>query len=218
MIDKLQYISQPLKQGSHLPAIEKALEAGCKWIQLRIKEQPANHILDQARAAKVLCDAFGAKLVINDHPEIASAVSAYGLHLGLLDMPLREARKIVGPEMIIGGTANTLEDVLQRVAEGANYVGLGPYRFTTTKKKLSPVLGMSGFEAIVKQLQERRIEIPIIAIGGITPNDVRELISEGIYGVALSGAITFATDPALTVTQITTEINQHSHPLKLKSC
>ncbi len=202
MIDKLHYISQPIGQGAHLPAIEKALEAGCKWIQLRVKDQEPAYILKEAQAAKALCDAFDAKLVINDHPEIALASGAYGLHLGLQDMSIPEARKIVGSEMIIGGTANTFEQVLQRITEGADYVGLGPYRFTTTKKKLSPILGIAGYEAILRQLRERDIHIPIIAIGGIRVEDVSEIINSGVYGVALSGAITLAADAALAVNEL----------------
>lgn len=210
MIDRLQYISQQGGYDSHLPAIEKALKAGCRWIQLRIKDQQPAYILEQAKAAKLLCDTFEAKLVINDHPEIARKVGAYGLHLGLLDMPIQEARQIVGSDMIIGGTANTFEHVLQRVEEGADYVGLGPYRFTTTKKNLSPILGISGFETILDQLKDSGIYLPLIAIGGITAEDVPEIIAAGIYGVALSGAITFAADAAQTVTKMTTEIRQQT--------
>lgn len=199
MISRLQYISQQTASLSHTDAIRRALDAGCTWIQLRIKEQPEAAVLQAAVVAKRLCEAAGATLIINDYPAVAKAVSADGLHLGLQDMPIAAARKLVGNSMLIGGTANTLEDVLQRVQEGADYVGLGPYRFTTTKQKLSPVLGIEGYARMLTQLQQRKLSIPIIAIGGILPEDVAALRNAGVHGVAVSGAITHAADAAATV-------------------
>jgi thiamine-phosphate pyrophosphorylase len=206
-IDKLHYISQQADDGSHLTAIQHALDAGCKWIQLRVKHQAAEEILALAIAAKALCDAYSAKLVINDYPEIASEVSASGLHLGLEDMPLKQARRIVGDDMIIGGTANTFQQVQQRIDEGADYIGLGPFRFTKTKEKLSPVLGIEGYQQILKQMKEASLEIPLIAIGGLLPEDIIPLIKVGIHGIAISGAITFAGNREETVQSIYHTIN-----------
>ncbi|WP_207429791.1 thiamine phosphate synthase [Pedobacter sp. SYSU D00535] len=201
MIDQLHYISQQKEGLSHLEAIKNALEAGCKWIQLRVKNQPESVVRDIAVQAKLLCDSFSAKLIINDFPELAKEVSAFGLHLGLQDMPIPQAREIVGPDMIIGGTANTCEHIQLRVQEGADYVGLGPLRFTTTKEKLSPILGMEGYRRILAQMAEAGISIPIIAIGAVELEDVAELLEAGLYGVAVSGAITFAADRAQTVAE-----------------
>jgi thiamine-phosphate pyrophosphorylase len=199
MIDKLHYISQQTENGSHLAAITTALDAGCKWIQLRIKDQPEDVILADAIKISELCREYKAKLIVNDHPEIALKAGAYGLHLGLQDMPIAQARQIVGSQMIIGGTANTFEHIQQRVAEGADYIGLGPFRFTKTKQKLSPILGIVGYESIMQQVREASIRIPIIAIGGILPHDVAAIMQAGLYGVAVSGAITYAAEPAETV-------------------
>jgi thiamine-phosphate pyrophosphorylase len=201
-IHRLHYISQQASDGSHLTAIHQALEAGCKWIQLRIKDQNPDEILRLAIKAKTFCQVYNAKLILNDYPEIAAKVQADGLHLGLEDMPITEARKIVGPDMIIGGTANTIEHIQQRIQEGANYVGLGPFRFTKTKAKLSPILGIQGYRDIVRQLKEHQLDIPIIAIGGILPEDLDELLTAGVYGVAMSGAITFSSNPKTTVQAI----------------
>lgn len=134
MISQLHYISQSNSEISHLLAIENALKAGCRWIQLRIKDEPLDFVLDTALAARQLCNIYKAKLIINDYPKIALEAKADGLHLGLQDMSIPAARVIVGDKMIIGGTANTLEHVLLRVKEGADYIGLGPYKFTKTKK------------------------------------------------------------------------------------
>jgi len=207
MIDRLHYISQEPKNGTHLTAIKVALEAGAKWIQLRIKNQPKPEILQYAIDAVALCEAYGAKLIVNDHPEIALKANAYGLHLGLDDMPIEQARDIVGKEMIIGGTANTFDHIKQRVSEQVDYIGLGPYRFTTTKQKLSPIVGLEGYAAIIKQVNLANVHIPIIAIGGIELADINAIIKTGLYGVAVSGAITHATDPATMIRQMYVQLN-----------
>jgi len=188
-IDQLHYISQASSDGSHLMAIEEVLKAGGKWVQLRIKDQSPALILERAIQAKRLCDEYSAKLIINDHPEIAQQANADGVHLGLEDMPIAEARKLLGPDFIIGGTANTMEHLRQRIAEGVNYIGLGPYRFTKTKKKLSPILGIEGYRTLLREMNILS-NLPVIAIGGIVMEDVSELMTTGIYGIALSGALT----------------------------
>lgn len=202
MIDKLHYISQETENTSHLDAINKTLIAGAKWIQLRVKNKPEDVILELAIKANALCRAYGVRLIVNDHPLIALKAGAYGLHLGLTDMPIAEARSIVGEQMIIGGTANTFEHVKQRVAEGADYIGLGPYRFTNTKQNLSPIIGLEGYEAIMEQVSIAGITTPIIAIGGIELNDISLIMTTGVHGVALSGALTNANDPAAELAQM----------------
>lgn len=210
MIDRLHYISQQPQNGTHNAAIKAALEAGCKWIQLRIKNQPEQAILDDAIEANRLCRQYGAKLIVNDHPDIAMKAGAYGLHLGLDDIPVVKARAIVGKNTIIGGTANTFEHIKQRVAEGVDYIGLGPYRFTNTKQKLSPILGLEGYADIMKQLRLADIQTPVIAIGGIELKDIGAIIETGFYGIAVSGAITYAADPAAMVQQMYQQINAAS--------
>jgi len=207
MIDKLHYISQQPENGTHLTAIKAALDAGCKWIQLRVKDEPQDLVLQHALNAVKLCNAYGARLIVNDYPEIALKAGAHGLHLGLNDMPVAQARAIVGSNMIIGGTANTFEHIKQRIAEGVDYIGLGPYRFTKTKQKLSPILGLEGYTAIIKQVRLANIQVPVIAIGGIELNDIAPIINTGLYGVAVSGAITFAPDPLQTVKQMYQQLN-----------
>ncbi len=207
MIDRLHYISQQPANGTHITAIKAALNAGAKWIQLRVKAQPEADILEYALYAAELCNEYGAKLIVNDHPEIALKAGAYGLHLGLDDIPVNQARAIVGNAMIIGGTANTFEHIKQRVAEGVDYIGLGPYRFTKTKQKLSPILGLEGYAEIMKQVKLAGIQTPIIAIGGIEQQDINRIMAAGLYGVAVSGAITHAADASLMVKQMYQQLN-----------
>jgi thiamine-phosphate pyrophosphorylase len=194
IIDKLHYISQAPAEGSHLTAIEKVLQNGGKWIQLRVKEQAEAEVLELALAAGRLCTEYGAKLIVNDYPLVALKAGAYGVHLGLDDMPVPEARTILGHSKCIGGTANTFEDVLRRVEEGVDYIGLGPYRFTTTKRNLSPVLGLEGYREILQQMHQAGITTPVIAIGGIELPDINLLISAGVHGIAVSGLLTRSND------------------------
>lgn len=188
MIDRLHYISQAA-YGGHLEAIERVLLAGGKWVQLRIKNEPDSVVLRLAIAAAALCKKHGARLIVNDDPLIALKAAADGVHLGLNDMPVAAARAILGPGKLIGGTANTFADIRLRVAEGVDYIGLGPYRFTTTKANLSPVIGLSGYITLMEQVKKAGIGTPLIAIGGITAADIPLLMQAGLYGVAMSGAM-----------------------------
>ncbi|KAA5540327.1 thiamine phosphate synthase [Adhaeribacter rhizoryzae] len=208
MISKLQYISQQTESLSHLTAMQRALAAGCDLVQLRVKNQPESTVLALAQEAKKLCMQYKAKLIINDYPEVALAVGADGLHLGLTDKSIPEARALVGKNILIGGTANTLADIRQRVIEGADYIGLGPFRFTQTKEKLSPVLGLAGYKILLQQVKAENITLPIIAIGGIGLADVAPLLEAGVYGIAISGALTQAADPAQFVQQVQQSLNR----------
>jgi thiamine-phosphate pyrophosphorylase len=201
MFSKLQYISQGTTTTEQLNNIRQALEGGCKWIQLRHKIATASELTILAEEVKKLCTDHNATFIINDHPHIAKAVDADGVHLGLTDISIAEAKKIIGTNKIIGGTANTLEDILQRVKEGCSYVGLGPFRFTTTKEKLSPILGLQGYTDIMAVLIQRRISIPVYAISGILLEDIESIMQTGIHGVAVSGIITNHPDKKLLVEQ-----------------
>ena len=201
MFSKLQYISQGETSAAQLQNIQEALDAGYKWIQLRFKNGTPHQIAELAIKIKTACKAQDALFIINDHPLIAKAVNADGVHLGLTDMAITEAKNIVGTGKIIGGTANTIQDILQRVEEGCDYVGLGPLRFTPTKLKLSPILGLAGYQSILDELRERQISIPIYAIGGIVMEDITALMETGIYGIATSGLITHHPDKKLLLQQ-----------------
>jgi thiamine-phosphate pyrophosphorylase len=115
---------------------------------------------------------------------------------------------ILGNGKIIGGTANTLEDVLMRANEKCDYIGLGPFRFTTTKEKLSPVLGLTGFEKITSELSNRKINIPVYAIGGILLEDIGEILETGIFGMAVSGALTEQFDKRKWIGNFNLKINE----------
>ncbi len=187
MIPKLHYISQGNTPEVHLDNIENACTHGATLVQLRLKNAPINQVLAIAKEARKITTHFDTKLIINDHYEIAKEAKADGVHLGKTDSCPTVARAHLYSWQIIGGTANTLEDCLSLLNKGVDYIGLGPLRFTTTKKNLSPVLGFNGYRLITETLKTKT---PIIAIGGITLNDVTDLLKTGIYGIAVSGEIT----------------------------
>lgn len=191
----LQYISHFTPQIGYAEGIRMALEGGCRWIQLRMKDAPAEEIIACAEEVLPLCRRHGAKFLLDDHVELVRQLGADGVHLGKSDMPVDEARKILGPDIIIGGTANTIEDIIRLHKQGADYIGCGPFRFTTTKKNLSPILGLDGYKSIVLKMKELGIDLPIVAIGGITVEDIPAVMGTGVSGIALSGAILGAPDP-----------------------
>jgi thiamine-phosphate pyrophosphorylase len=190
-MEKLQYISQGFTIEDQELNIRKALDNGVKWIQVRWKNAPENEFIKLCEISKKLCSDNHTMCIINDHIQIAKLIGADGVHLGLNDESIEVARQILGENKIIGGTANTIGDVLQRINEECDYIGLGPLRFTSTKEKLSPILDFEGYEKIIQDLKERSIEIPkIFAIGGVVLEDIELLQQIGIYGVAVSGQIT----------------------------
>ena len=191
----LQFISHYTERYSYLDSIRFALEGGCRWIQLRMKDTPDEEVRPVAIEALQMCRDVGATFIIDDRVELVKELGADGVHLGKNDMPISEARKVLGSAFIIGGTANTFEDVKAHYEASANYIGCGPFRFTTTKKNLSPVLGLEGYRHIVEQMEEANIHLPIVAIGGITAEDIPAIMQTEVTGIALSGTILHAEKP-----------------------
>lgn len=191
----LQFISHYTERYSYLDSIRLALEGGCRWIQLRMKDTPDEEVCPVAIEALQMCRDVGATFIIDDRVELVKELGADGVHLGKNDMPISEARKVLGSAFIIGGTANTFEDVKAHYEASANYIGCGPFRFTTTKKNLSPVLGLEGYRHIVEQMEEANIHLPIVAIGGITAEDIPAIMQTEVTGIALSGTILHAEKP-----------------------
>ena len=204
MFNRLQYISQGNTIEDQLYNIHQALDHGCDWIQMRFKNATSEETFTLAEAVKILCQEYLATFIINDNVPLALEIDADGVHLGLSDMGISKAREILGNTKIIGGTANTFDNIQNHVQNGCDYIGLGPFRFTKTKDKLSPILGLEGYQNILAQLKEQQIETPIYAIGGILTDDVESIIKTGIHGIAVSGLITESDSK----TKIITELNE----------
>lgn len=191
----LQFITHQTERYSYEESAEIALKGGCKWIQLRMKGHTDDEVRPIARRLLKACRAAEAVLIIDDRVHLVNEIQCDGVHLGQQDMPITEARSLLGEGFLIGGTANTPEQAVQVCVDGGDYVGCGPFRFTTTKENLSPVLGLEGYKSIVSALLAKRIRRPICAIGGITLDDVPAIMQTGVQGIAVSGAILHAPDP-----------------------
>lgn len=212
----IQFITNYHDDISLTEQTEYVLEAGCRWVQLRLKGADDAEIYMVGKALRQLCDRYEATLILDDVVRMVPVIGADGVHLGKQDMPVDEARKLLGPDKIIGGTANTFEDVKRLAQQGANYIGCGPFRFTTTKKNLSPLLGLEGYAAILEQMRQQQIDLPLIAIGGITVEDVPDLIDLGVSGIAISGAILEAKKPEVMMRKFI-RIENKAKKLKDKS-
>lgn len=205
----LQFITHRNDLFDEISGTRAVLEGGCRWVQLRMKEASEEEFLRTGAEVGRLCRACGATFLLDDRVELVHRLGADGVHLGKNDMPPREARALLGPQKIIGATANTFGDIERAAAQGADYIGLGPFRFTRTKEKLSPILGIEGYREILARCAERSIRLPVVAIGGITAADVDALMATGIAGIALSGALLNAENPAEETKKITNILKKY---------
>lgn len=202
MIDRLQYITQGTTPEDHIQLCRAVCDAGVKWVQLRLKQVDVDTYLETAKVCREITSSHGAQLIINDNLDIAQQINADGVHLGLSDLNTAAARERSSSDFIIGGTANTYEDVLNHHQNGVDYVGVGPFRHTTTKDKLSPILGLEGYQKINDTLRTANVNIPVIAIGGVLESDLIDLRSTGIHGIAVSGLITKAENKLELVNEL----------------
>ena len=214
----LQFITHYTEKCSYIDSAKIALEGGCRWIQLRMKDVSETTLEHHALIIQEMCKEYGATFIIDDNVFLAKKINADGVHLGKNDMPITEARRILGDDFIIGATVNTFEDILKitnSLSSTANsqrpmvnYFGCGPFRFTQTKQKLSPILGIEGYKEIVKKKLEHNIEIPIVAIGGIANADILHILETGIDGIALSSSILRAENPIEEMKNIVSTIKK----------
>lgn len=193
---RLQFITHSTDKYTDIDSVQIALEGGCRWVQLRMKDADESQLEQTAVSVQKMCRAYGATFIIDDHVLLVKKLHADGVHLGKNDMSIAEARKILGNQCIIGATVNSFQDVLLH-SRGTvpDYFGCGPFRFTTTKKRLDPVLGCQGYRLIVQKMREHDIAVPLVAIGGIGRADILPLLATGVDGIALSSSVLNANHP-----------------------
>ena len=201
-MNKLQYITTDHPSRSHSDLALDACMAGAKWIQLRMKSATDEEMLQEAISIRAITKVYRATFIINDRIQLVDKCDADGVHLGLGDLPTDEARALLGPNKIIGGTANSINDVVSHYENKVDYVGVGPYQFTETKKNLSDPLGVIGYQNLMDKLQEMEINLPVFAIGGIKENDIDQIMQTGVYGIAVSGLITDSLDKTELINRI----------------
>ena len=202
----IQFITHETETAGYVEGARMALEGGCRWIQLRMKDASDDEVRKAAAEIQPMCKAHDAIFLLDDRVELAKELKADGVHLGKNDMPVDEARRVLGEEFIIGGTANTFEDIEHLARQGADYIGCGPFRFTTTKKNLAPVIGIEGYRDIIEKMKAAGIDLPVVAIGGITADDIDDILATGVRGIAVSGTVLRAENPVAMMKQIIQQI------------
>ena len=173
---------------SHTFLAEEALKGGATVIQLRDKEKSARELYEIGVKLREITKKYGALFIVNDRLDIALAVGADGVHLGMNDLPISVARRIAGDNFIIGASASSPEEAVLAEKEGANYIGAGSV-FETSSKEDVRVIGLEGLRAIVKATS-----LPVVAIGGINRDNVRDVMRTGVKGVAVISAVVSKED------------------------
>ena len=190
----LQFITHKAGGYDELSGAEAVLKGGCRWVQLRMKDASDEEFIAVGRKLAELCRSFGARLSLDDRVHLVGEIGADGVHVGKNDMPVDEVRRLLGPGFIVGATANSFDDIASAAARGADYIGLGPFRFTQTKRKLSPILGLEGYRQLMSESRAAGILLPVVAIGGINSADIPDIMATGVHGVAISGGLLRAED------------------------
>lgn len=193
-VEKLHFITHDIPQHTHVAQAQLACEAGAKWIQYRCLTKNDDELLADINTISAICDDWGATLMVTDHIHLKDKADIQGFHIEDMDADFIALRQQVGEEYTLGGSANTVENLIRLAKEGADYAGFGPYKLTTTKPNCSPLLGINGYSEAIANLTAEQIDFPILAVGGVTLQDVESLLSTGIYGIAASSAINQAED------------------------
>lgn len=204
----LQFITHKSDRFSIAEEVKMVIDGGCRWVQLRMKDVSDEEVKSVAEQIIPMCQETDTILVIDDRVELTMDLKVHGVHLGKNDMPAVDAREYLGAGAIIGVTANTAQDIIAYKKVDVDYVGLGPFRYTTTKSNLSPIIGLDGYRDIITEVRNAGVELPIVAIGGITLEDVAELMSTGVNGIAMSGAILSAENPTEYTKRVIEALNK----------
>jgi len=178
------------KRFSHIELTELAIAGGADTIQFRSKSGSTRELIETAESMRKICKRAGVPLIINDRIDIAMAVRADGVHLGQDDFPISMARKMLGSDCIIGGSAGNIYEAEICLNEGADYIGSGPVYGTNSKKDAGPATGVNSIKRLVE-----KIPLPFLAIGGVSADDIHELLNAGVHGVAIISGVCLSEDP-----------------------
>jgi thiamine-phosphate pyrophosphorylase len=195
-IEKLQFITHDLDHLTHIQQVQTACEAGAKWIQYRCLTKSDDGLLEDIKVIADICDDWGATLIVTDHVHLNGKADIQGFHLEDMDADFISLREQLGESVTIGGSSNTVGGLLRLAHEGVDYAGFGPFAVTTTKPNNAALLGLEGYSAAMLLLHEKHIDLPVLAVGGVTLGDVDALMQTGIFGIAASAAINQAADMA----------------------
>lgn len=184
-------------RGGVVSVVERALDAGARAVQLRMKEAGAGEMLDAAGPLRRRTRAAGALFFVNDRLDVALAADADGVHLGPDDLPVRAVREAVGRKLLIGYSTDDPEEARRAVSDGADYIGCGTVYPTASKSDAGEAIGLEGLDAVA-----RSVEVPVVGIGGVTPERAREVARTRAAGVAVISAVMSADEPGRAVREL----------------
>ena len=209
MVDYSLYLvtDRSLSRGrTSAEIVGAAVRGGVTCVQLREKHCSTREFIQEARSLQPLLQQQRIPLIINDRLDVALAIGADGIHLGQSDMALADARRLVGKKMIIGISAENLDDAILAEQEGADYIGISPVFATNTKADTAAPLGLEGIRRI-----RRAVMIPLVGIGGINGGNIRDIVCAGADGVAVVSAIVSADCPETAAAELKRLLVQHGH-------
>lgn len=178
------------KKFPHVEIARMAIRGGAKMIQFRDKKMSTAELIETARMLKKICSKAGVLFIVNDRVDVALISGADGVHLGIEDIPISDARKLLGDDKIIGGTAHSLKEAREAEKRGADYIGFGHIFSTGSKIKSTAPVGVEKLKELV-----RSITIPVFAIGGIGLDNIKQVIETGVHGAAVIGSVVKSTNP-----------------------
>lgn len=188
-IEKLHFITHDLPNYTHLEQVQVACEAGAKWVQYRCLSKSDEELVKEINLISAVCDDWGTTLIVTDHIHLKDSADIQGFHIEDTKADIKKIRSQLGESYTLGGSANTVESLIRLAKEGVDYAGLGPFKMTTTKPNGLPLLDIQSYANAVKRLNLLNIDLPILAVGGVTLAAVEDLMTTGIHGIAASAAI-----------------------------
>ena len=188
--------------------VRAAIAGGVTAVQLREKEASTREMIEMGRVLLAITRAAGVPLIVNDRVDVALALNADGVHVGQADMPAALARRLIGSDRILGVSAATVAEAEQAVRDSADYLGVGDVYGTPSKPDAGPPIGLEGLAAVA-----RAVRVPVVAIGGITPENAAATISAGAVGVAVISAIVGAPDPLAAARQLREVVDRQRRQL-----
>ncbi|RDC57543.1 thiamine phosphate synthase [Pedobacter chinensis] len=193
-IEKLQYITSDTPHLTHIEQVQLACEAGAKWIQYRCLSKTDDELLIDINAVAEICDDWGTTLIVTDHIHLNGQADIQGFHIEDMNADFITLRQMVGHDVTLGGSSNTIDNLIRLAKEGVDYASFGPFSITKARLDNYPVLGIGKYQEAIQKLKSLDINLPVLAVGGVKIYDIEALMQTGIYGIAVSGAINFADD------------------------
>lgn len=198
-ISNFHFITNDLPGKTHVAQVQIACEAGARFVQYRCLTKEDKDLIPEINTIAEICDDWGTTLIITDHYHLLPQLDVQGVHIEKMTADFERIREEIGEGKTLGASANTFADILRIAESPVDYISCGPFSTTNTKPNKYPLVSIETYRLIVDQMNACKINIPVLAVGGVQLSDVEKLLSTGIYGVAVSAAVNVAEDPGNAV-------------------